>query len=1267
MDSIVSSALEEICSQGTNGLSLPLLFSKLSLSSDTFTKQSLWSNLLKIPSLQFQSLSSSLSPHDSSIQSFQGAERLQIKIIAEEQLRDCFVGLYDIKSSDAGISDIQRRTLERLAIARSSGITQSQLCKEFDIKGNNMFYVVKNLECRGLITRQSTTVRTNEASDQKESKVSSIINTNLLHLYRYTKHLGSQQKIEITESDNTVDSNEDVDGGVGTGYGVVGESVKKDFIIKDYVPAMKAVCDKLEEANDKVLVATDIKKDLGYQNYKGHKAWRNICNRLVDARLVEEFDAKVKEKPAPCLRLLRSFDPKEFEPKTHGHGQGDSKIEQLPKFGRRGQITEQVVELPIDNQIFDMIEAAASNGLTVFEVCKRLGINNKRNYSRFMNLFSRFGMHLQAENHNRGVAFRAWTAGNFQPDPDDPIASKSVSFSGGKELSYQEGGELTVPQDSSQVITEFQTSTRDALPLDSVKTKETEAEHSLCSLEVGQHDNELVRPSSLQDAVCEIRDVTPGEELRLGTLSPQSGIAPPKTSKPALLSPSKRCSSYPKNPSISLTALSARREQRILERLQEEKFILKAELHKWLESFEKDKGTTMDRKTLMRCLNKLQQEGRCKSITVGVPVVTNFSHSRTTVVVLHPSVQSLTPELLGQIHDRLRSLNTQVHSQGMPRPKDVQALPVLNGVQRIERCVESDAQAVRSEAMRANGFVLAKMVRAKLLHNFLWSYLSDSSDWDEALASGEHVYDLKNPHSTCKMFALDAAIKAMPLELFLQVVGSPQKFGDMVEKCKNGTRLSDLPLQEYKVLMDTQATGRLSWIIDILRRLKLIRLTTGGCSGDGDTAPCTSFSHALELRPYIEEPLSVVSPSSGVSSLDLRPRIRHDFILSNKVAVDIYWKTLEFCYAAADRTAALHAFPGSAVHEVFLFRSWASVRVMTADQRAELLKRVVKDDSSKKLSFRQCEEIAEDLNLTLEQVLRVYSDKRLRRLDRFCRAQGANEEELRPRNRRRPSSRKRKRSMELLLKRKKGNASGKFDNQTPGEFSDSDVQFTKEPTTLEIFSEEHGTDLQSSNMSGDKLTVDEPEQTEDGEEHYSLASHCAFPRMKPARQRKFSWTEKADRELVIQYARHRASLGAKFHRTDWISLPDLPAPPSTCRRRMAILNSNVAFRKALMRLCSMLSEQYAKHLRGSHYTLPNNENLIEGSSSREALIQVSKVLKHSLGPDSKEEQWDNFDNVTIKIALDEVLRYKKLAKLDASERAGGLSKETDISKVRVGH
>lgn len=85
---------------------------------------------------------------------------------------------------------------------------------------------------------------------------------------------------------------------------------------------------------------------------------------------------------------------------------------------------------------------------------------------------------------------------------------------------------------------------------------------------------------------------------------------------------------------------------------------------------------------------------------------------------------------------------------------------------------------------------------------------------------------------------------------------------------------------------------------------------------DGVKVPHAVLTHAMEVTPYIEEPLSSVAESMSLVSLDLRPRIRHDFFFSNRGAVDEYWQTLEYCYATTDPRAAIHAFPGSAVHEV---------------------------------------------------------------------------------------------------------------------------------------------------------------------------------------------------------------------------------------------------------------------------------------------------------------------------------------------------------------
>ena len=125
MDSILNSALEEICSQGQNGVTLPTLYTKLSPLLSSFNldlspgvKKAIWVGLLSVPTLQFQAHTVSYSPSDPSIQSFEDAQKLNLKVFAKEHLRDNFVGLYNVQSANANMSSPQRRALERLAIAR---------------------------------------------------------------------------------------------------------------------------------------------------------------------------------------------------------------------------------------------------------------------------------------------------------------------------------------------------------------------------------------------------------------------------------------------------------------------------------------------------------------------------------------------------------------------------------------------------------------------------------------------------------------------------------------------------------------------------------------------------------------------------------------------------------------------------------------------------------------------------------------------------------------------------------------------------------------------------------------------------------------------------------------------------------------------------------------------------------------------------------------------------------------------------------------------
>ncbi|KAG7646645.1 B-block binding subunit of TFIIIC [Arabidopsis thaliana x Arabidopsis arenosa] len=1224
MDSIVCTALEEICCQGNTGIPLVSLWSRLSpppLSPSV--KAHVWRNLLAVPQLQFKAKNTVYEPSDASIQQLEEALRLDLRIFANEKLRGNFVGLYDAQSNNTTISAIQRRVLERLAVARANGVAQNLLAKEFGIEGRNFFYIVKHLESRGLVVKQPAIVRTKEVDGEGDSKTTSCISTNMIYLSRYAKPLGSQQRFEICKEDSLLEQE-----ATPAGDSLQSESTKEDTLIKDFLPAMQAICDKLEETNEKVLVVSDIKQDLGYLgSHSRHRAWRSVCRRLTDSHVVEEFDAVVNNKVERCLRLLKRFSAKDFN---------YSGKKQLLKFGRSIQKTEQTLELPIDNQIYDMVDAEGSKGLAVMEVCERLGIDKKKSYSRLYSICLKVGMHLQAESHKKTRVFRVWTSGNAGSECSDRFPEKAENRSWENNVPINDFG---TPHDTgglTQTSIEHSIAISDADFATPARLTDSENNSGVlhfatpgrltdsesnsgvpdCSPSDAKRRHVLTR-RNLQESFHEICDKV--VDTAMGSpdlaLSEMNHLAPPKPAKPKVHQPQ------------PITVENSRRERRILERLNEEKFVVRAELHKWLLSLEKDRSSKVDRKTIDRILNRLQEEGLCNCMNISVPNVTNCGRNRSSVVVFHPSVQSLTRDIVGEIHDRIRSFELGLRGQNLSKRKSNELIPILNDIQRGQTNVDLDARASKSGAMRANGFVLAKMVRVKLLHCFLWDYFSSLSSWDNAFSS---IHDQKSDN----LFALEDAFKAMPLELFLQVVGSTQKADDMMKKCKQVMRLSELPGEEYKLLMDTLATGRLSMLIDILRRLKLIQMVSSRLRRDEIEEKYANLTHAMELKPYIEEPVFVAA-TSNVMSLDFRPRIRHDFILSNRDAVDEYWLTLEYCYAAADHRAAKLAFPGSVVQEVFRFRSWASDRVMTTEQRAKLLKRIAIDEKEK-LSFKECEKIAKDLNLTLEQVMHVYHAKHGRRVK-----SKSKDKHLAIDNSSSSSSGKRKRGT-LVKTTGEGVRSIIVDGEKV--LNSDAIDASNSEKFLNSLEEHQEHNLQENSEIRD-LTEDEGQCS-------SIINQYASSKTTSTPSQRFSWTDEADRKLLSQYVRHRAALGAKFHGVMWASVPELPAPPLACKRRVQILMKNDKFRKAIMSLCNLLSERYARHLETKQKCLP------ESNKSHVLVRYLSPAIG---GTDSgsveqgkdicfDEEKWDDFNEKSISQAFNDVLELKKMAKLVAPKR-----------------
>ncbi|EEC73013.1 hypothetical protein OsI_06939 [Oryza sativa Indica Group] len=338
------SALEEVCARLSLGLpvtemwtALSSVFNMAGLPMDLAVKRVLFARLIALPVISL--VVEGVLAHPPRMD-MEEAERYGARLLASRPLRDNFLGIYDHRCSASKLSDIQRKTLELIGASRTSGLTQRSLSKEAEIKGNNFHYVVKTLKSQGLIVGKQAIAKINTQAKRKAvSQDKHVISTNSLYLSRYAKNLNmnSYQRIEITKP--KLECNEETNIDALQEDETLSVDYKNDVSIHDYLPAMKAICDKLEEASGKVLAVSDIKKDLSYRMQPGHRAWRNVdCSLLTS---------------------LKRFNPDEFKPK--------GTISNY-KLGKKGLETDQVMELPLDNCIYDMIDAQEPKGITLIEV-----------------------------------------------------------------------------------------------------------------------------------------------------------------------------------------------------------------------------------------------------------------------------------------------------------------------------------------------------------------------------------------------------------------------------------------------------------------------------------------------------------------------------------------------------------------------------------------------------------------------------------------------------------------------------------------------------------------------------------------------------------------------------------------------------------------------------------------------------------------------------------------------------------------------------------
>ncbi|KAH7653355.1 Calponin homology domain-containing protein [Dioscorea alata] len=173
-----------------------------------------------------------------------------------------------------------------------------------------------------------------------------------------------------------------------------------------------------------------------------------------------------------------------------------------------------------------------------------------------------------------------------------------------------------------------------------------------------------------------------------------------------------------------------------------------------------------------------------------IPEVTNCNQSWKNGVILHSSIDKLSKELLDQILDKQITFDMMVCGRASVRSSKYDPATILESVKRLSNHSRLDSNSqLKSENMLCSWICAGKdnLSKAYPLLSF-WGYLTMLDNFD----SRKYAYDLNGSVNTCQLFALDAAVKAMPLKMFLEVVGSAEQFDDLVMNCKLGMRFSDL-------------------------------------------------------------------------------------------------------------------------------------------------------------------------------------------------------------------------------------------------------------------------------------------------------------------------------------------------------------------------------------------------------------------------------------------------------------------------------------------
>ncbi|CAD7696952.1 unnamed protein product [Ostreobium quekettii] len=1252
MDALFASALEQIALEGHKGCSLPRLWETLReelpiggvAELTEGIKQVVWDEVrrrkldvqasvaachaaafgLKNSNVEHASGQVDVDLSHANLGTVAGAEGFHILLVASQELRDCVLGVYDLRHCRFRLSSTMMQTLEAIGATRHKGAVQCDLATNLDIPHKNFFFVLKHLENRGLIVK-------NQLLMTRPTTSTHALQTNIVHLRQFAP-ANSLPHFERFEADHQ-DSDDDVHEG-GSRY-----SMSKD------APMMRSICERISATDNKVLLERDLKMSFGFRFKTGHRVWRRLQRKMRECRLIERFVGTVDGKPVVCIRLLMNYNDwqRSFAaPLVQCATNIESRI---------------TVENSLQEQLYEHVLQAGLAGLTSSEIMKHFRLSHKHNMVRLTALSKRFGMLIHSDTEGKVVHHRCIC-------PPAYVHNASRAPFEGSTVHVPPGGWMKA------VVT---------------------------AIMAGKSNSRGTKVLTMEEHMPHRSDALPPKSQLLDTAHPANASLLEENLGPEAGPGNKETDALKRYLQLHvLTKRSDFRFRKLMDKLQADGFVFKFCLKSFFRDVEtaegfKKVGHGPDRRTLNALIKRLVTTAGAK--TINVSLLTKEATEKLVEVILPGDVQ-VTEELLKEIRDSYLSCGSELRKKSHVKlkAKAMQALgekiPVMDKIERLipdpkdqnwNLNAKDKGICDRPNASKSfNGFIWAKMVRAKLLHYLIcrmvglggfqrciddespppsvafpaWKEEQDA-EWN-SLTQGQVGFSTASVRETASVHVQRHAFMLstnsskysftprqlwdfMPIDLFLQIVGTSVDSGRIEELCGQSKTMSDFPEEKLREIIDDNSRTRMSRLLDILCRMDLIESAVTASTSCMGLHECSRFF--AHDKGVMEVPEAVGEGQSNNAQGRKKKMSEYDLTLAS--GLDEYWTRLEFNFTSESSDRTRHCFPSTMAPEVCSKHSWRTFRLMSMPQWLELRDKLKQFKEG--INWKQCQDLATKLELSTEQVFRLFNTYgRAVRLERL--QSGLPKDGWKPCRKPRPTKRARTQSRTTGSGVVGGRLAERRKKMAKKEKSLSQRSL---PLVLPGSSGQHG------GRSAEGWSVGMENGGEFG--NWQIRGKAGY------------WSQEEDKKLFGAFLAMRCCSKSTKLGHKWKDAVGLPCPKNNaeginrCKRRLGYCKKIPEMKHLLMRAERLAQEVYLKRLALMADTLDDMPEQIPGlewpTGHQDEPVQARKASLHATGKRSRSDAFgDNYtalDKSTPATIKDGMGSSSEVERLDARLLNGG--------------